>query len=51
MKLPPEALVAAKVRANAHIPRLRLPRKYSLRNRFFRKSRLDTPANANTASV
>ena len=33
MKEPPEAEVAAKVRAKAHIPRLRLPRKYSLRKR------------------
>ena len=32
MKLPPEALVVAKVRANAQSPRARPPRKYSLTN-------------------
>ena len=32
MKLPPEALVVAKVRANAQSPRARPPKKYSLTN-------------------
>ena len=43
MNVPPEALVAANVRAKAHIPSPRLPRKYSLRNSFFLSSR---PADA-----
>ena len=51
MKLPPEALVAAKVRANAHMPRLRLPRKYSLRKFFPDCMRLEKIASARTASV
>ena len=51
VKLPPEALVAAKVRANAQTPRLLLPRKYSLRKLFFFINRLEIAARPNTANV
>ena len=50
MKLPPEALVAAKVKAKAHIPKFRLPRKSSPTNSFFFMTRLDIKASRKTTS-
>ena len=48
---PPDALVAANVRANAHTPRLRLPKKYSLRKLLVCSSRLDNQASPKTAAM
>ena len=51
MKLPPEELVAASVRANAQTPSPRLPRKYSLRKFRFWSSRFERPAITNTPTM